>query len=91
MRHPIQNAHASSKANIWLLDEAACNERSGRQEPPDKEKNKSKNKSKDAAKEKTLSAHRLLRPIQQDFPAPNLPKYPKNKNTSALDKRRFHT
>ena len=26
-------------ANIWLLDEAACNERSGRQEPPDKEKN----------------------------------------------------
>jgi hypothetical protein len=38
MRHPIQNAHASLKANIWLLDEAACNERSGRQEPPDKEK-----------------------------------------------------
>ena len=25
-------------ANIWLLDEAACNERSGRREPPDKEK-----------------------------------------------------
>jgi len=25
-------------ANIWLLDEAACNERSGRWEPPDKEK-----------------------------------------------------
>ncbi len=41
-------------ANIWLLDEAACNERSGRQEPPDKEKNKSKskNKSKNAAKKK---------------------------------------
>src|SRR5208282_1023213 len=24
-----------STANIWLLDEAACNERSGRREPPD--------------------------------------------------------
>jgi hypothetical protein len=28
-------------ANIWLLDEAACNERSGRWEPPHKEKSKS--------------------------------------------------
>jgi hypothetical protein len=52
MRHPIQNAHASLKANIWLLDEADCNERSGRQEPPDKEKSKGKN----AAKQKTSSA-----------------------------------
>ena len=25
------------KANIWLLDEAACNERSGRWESPDRE------------------------------------------------------
>lgn len=24
------------KANIWLLDEADCNERSGRREPPEK-------------------------------------------------------
>jgi hypothetical protein len=29
-----------STPNIWLLDEAACDEQSGRQEPPDKEKNK---------------------------------------------------
>jgi hypothetical protein len=24
MRHPIQHAHASLKANTWLLDEAEC-------------------------------------------------------------------
>jgi hypothetical protein len=50
-------------ANIWLLDEAACNERSGRQEPPDKGENKdncksnckSNYKSKNAAKGKTSS------------------------------------
>jgi hypothetical protein len=46
-------------ANIWLLDEAACNERSGRQEPPDKGENKSNCKSncksKNAAKGKTSS------------------------------------
>jgi hypothetical protein len=29
------------KANIWLLDEAACNEQSGRWEPPAKENEKS--------------------------------------------------
>ncbi|MGB8095648.1 MAG: hypothetical protein WCF17_00755 [Terracidiphilus sp.] len=93
MRHPIQNAHASLKANIWLLDEAACNERSGRQEPPDKEKNKSKskNKSKNAAKEKTSSARGQHCLRERDFSAQERPKNPKSKNKSALDKRRFHT
>jgi hypothetical protein len=91
MRHPIQNAHAGNYGEYMAQDEADCNERSGRQDSPDKEKSKSKNKSKNAAKEKTLLAHRLLRPPQQDFPAPNLPKRPKSKNKSSLDKRRFHT
>jgi hypothetical protein len=51
-----------STANIWLLDEADCNEQAGRREPPgkgeskDNRKNKSKSKCKSAAKEKTPSA-----------------------------------
>jgi hypothetical protein len=89
MRRPIQNAHAGTHGEYMAQDEADCNERSGRREPPTRRK--ARTKAKNAAKEKTLSAHRLLRPRQQDFSAPNLPKSPKSKNKSSLDKRRFHT
>jgi hypothetical protein len=78
-------------ANIWLKTKPIATSQLDGRNHLTRRTSKSKNKSKNAAKEKTSAAYRLPRPRQQDFPAPEFLKSPKNKNNLSLDKRRFHT
>jgi hypothetical protein len=50
MRHPIEHAHASLKANIWLLTKPTATSNPDGGNHPDRENNKGKNKN--AAKRK---------------------------------------
>jgi hypothetical protein len=76
-------------ANIWLLDEAACNEPTGRKEPPARRKAKAKTKTQ-LRKKHPRRADRFARRAQERT-AQDHPKSPKNKSKSEFDNRRFHT
>lgn len=66
------------EVEYMALDEAGCNEQSGRREPPDREKSKDKNKY--AAKEKAMSATQAGLPARTLESTPKFFKDPKNKS-----------
>jgi hypothetical protein len=81
MRHPIQNAHAGIHGEYMAQDEAACYERSGRQEPPTRRKAKAKAKAKTQLRKNILGAPACL-PTRTGLTASEVPKNPKSKNKS---------